>query len=366
MIASFKNPAGPALLCLLLLPATATAQQGGPAPAAVRVAEARMVNLAPSIQVPGTVVSRNDARIAAEVAGRLTWIAEVGATIAAGEPVARIDDAELLLQRDEYRGVLAAQESRRGFLKRESERLRQLVAENDVARNRLDEVESDLQAAEGEIAVARARLGQIELQLERTRLRAPFAGMVTERLRTPGEHTRSGDEVVRLVDPSDLEVVARAPLPSLGYVGAGAELQFQSQWHAGAGTIRTLVPFGDSRSHMFELRLSIPAQPWRVGENVRISVPTAPPTEVLAVPRDALVLRREGTTVYRIGSDGLAEQIEVIPGVGADDMVAVSGRLAAGDRVVIRGAERLRPGQPVRIVGEDGQAAATDSAAARD
>lgn len=340
------------LSCLfLLLPVTAAAQ-GGPPPANVRVAEAQMASLSPSIQVPGTVVSRNDARISAEVGGRLTWIAEVGAAVPAGEPVARIDDAELILQRDEFRGLLASQESRRGFLERESERLRRLAAEHNAARNQLDQVESDLQSAIGDIAVARARLGQIELQLERTRVRAPFDGVVTERLRTPGEHTSPGDEIVRMVDPDSLEVVARAPLSSLAFVAAGTELQFHSQRHAGSGTVRTLVPFGDSRSHMFELRVSIESSSWRAGENVRLSVPTGAPTEVLAVPRDALVLRREGASVFRVNENDTAERVEVIPGVGAGELVAVTGQIAPGDRVVVRGAERLRAGQPVNILGD--------------
>jgi RND family efflux transporter MFP subunit len=336
------------LACLLMLPGLAAAQSA--APAIVRVAEARITDLAPSIQVPGTVVSRNDARISAEVSGRLTWIAEIGTQISAGAPVARIDDAELALQREEYRGVLASQETRRGFLEREAERLRRLAAENNAARNLLDQVETDLQAASSDIATARARLGQIELQLERTRVLAPFDGVVTERLRTPGEHTRPGDEVVRLVNPASLEVVGRAPLPSLGFVGPGAELKMASEWNAGTGIISTLVPFGDSRSHMFELRLSIDPTPWRIGENVRLAVPSAPPTEVLAVPTDALVLRRDGATVFRINENGVAEQVEVVPGLGADGLVAVTGRLAAGDRVVVRGAERLRSGQAVTIV----------------
>jgi RND family efflux transporter MFP subunit len=344
-----KAPLLSILLCLACVPGV-TAAQGGPPPPVVRVAEARLARLAPSIQVPGTVISRNDARISAEVDGRLTWIAEIGTIIPAGEPVARIDDAELLLQRDEFRGVLAAQESRRGFLEREADRLRRLEA--DTARNRLDEVETDLQAATSDINVARARLAQIELQLERTRVRAPFSGMVTERLRTPGEHTRAGDEIVRLVDPESLEVVARAPLPSLGFVGVGTEVPFSSQWHAGTGTIRTLVPFGESRSHMFELRLTIPSSPWRVGENVRLEVPSAPPTEVLAVPRDAVVLRREGATLFRIDDKGQAEQVEVVTGLGAGELVAVTGRLSPGDQVVVRGAERLRPGQEVRILSD--------------
>jgi RND family efflux transporter MFP subunit len=341
-------------ICLVsVLPAVAAAQ-GGPPPANVRVAEAQMNNVAPSIEIPGTVISRNDARIAPEVGGRLTWVAEIGTLIAAGEPVAKIDDAELRLQRDEFRGVLASEQSRRGFLEREADRLRRLAAENNAAKNRLDEVESDLDAATNDIAVARARLAQVELQLERTEVRAPFAGLVTERLRTPGEHTNEGEEIVRLVDPDNLEVVARAPLSSLALVEPGTEMRFHSERHAATGTIRTLVPFGDSRSHMFELRLGIPSSPWRVGENVRLSVPTGSPTEVLAVPRDALVLRREGATVFRINEDGTAEQVDVVPGVGSGDLVAVTGRLSAGDRVVIRGAERLRTGQPVNILNEQG------------
>ena len=339
-----------ALFASLWLPGLAAAQAPPPA---VRIAEARVANLAPSIQVPGTVVSRNDARISAEVGGRLTWIAEIGTSIDAGEPVARIDDTELALQRDEFRGLLASQETRRAFLEREAERLRRLAAENIAAKSQLDQVETDLSASISDIVTARARLGQIELQLERTRVRAPFGGVVTERLRTPGEHTRAGDEVVRLVDPASLEIIARAPLPSLSFVGPGSELNIFSEWHSGTGTIRTLVPFGDSRSHMFELRLDIPAEPWRIGENVRLSVPSAMPSEVLAVPRDALVLRREGATVFRIDENGVAEQVEVIPGLGAGDLVAVTGRLVAGDRVVVRGAERLRPGQQVNILTGD-------------
>jgi RND family efflux transporter MFP subunit len=318
----------------------------------VRVAEARLASLAPTIQIPGTVISRNDARISAEVPGRLTWVAEVGTPVDEGEPVARIDDTELALQREEFRGLVAGNESRRGFLEREVERLRQLAAQNVAAKNQLDQVESDLQVSISDFAVARARLGQIEMQLERTRLRAPFDGVVTERLQSPGERSEVGDEIVRLVDPGSLEVVARAPLSSVTYIEQGGKLPVSSQDKNGSGTVRALVPFGDARSHMFELRVEVPADQWRVGENVRLSVPTARPAEVLAVPRDALVLRREGTTVFRVGEGGVVEQLEVQAGVASGELIAVQGSLSPGDRVVIRGAERLRPGQPVRILDE--------------
>lgn len=340
------------LLTLALLLPRGIAAQNAPPPANVRIAEARMASLAPTIEVPGTVVSRNDARLAAEVDGRLTWIAEIGTSVAAGEPVARIDDTELLLQRQEFQGVLAAEENRHRFLEREADRLRRLAAENNAAKSRLDEVETELEGARNGIVVARSRLAQVELQLKWTRVLAPFDGIVTERLRTPGEHTSRGDEIVRLIDPGSLELVARAPFSTLGFVSAGTELQFHNEWRDGAGTVSTLVPFGDSRSHMFELRLDIPSAPWRVGENVRLSVPTGALEAMLAVPRDALVLRRDGASVFRITEEGTAERIEVIPGIGAGQLVSVTGGLAPGDRVVVRGAERLRAGQPVNILSD--------------
>lgn len=338
-------------LLLALLPGVLAAQNGPP-PAPVQVAEAGIQPLAPSAHVPGTVISRNDARLSSEVAGRLVWVAEIGERFAAGEPVARVDDTQLLLQQKEYEGTVASEESRRGFLERESGRLRQLAAENVAAKNQLDQVESDLQASTSNLAVARARLAQINVQLERTRLRAPFDGVVTERLQAPGEHTAIGDEVVRLVDPDNLEVVARAPLSMLGFVSNGDSLQVTGGNRMEDGVVRTMVPFGDGRSHMFELRVHVTSQKWKVGDAVRLAVPSAEPTEVLAVPRDALVLRREGASVFRITPEGTAEQVPVVAGVGSGDMIAISGNVRAGDRVVIRGAERLRPGQPVNILAD--------------
>lgn len=338
------------LLALLALAPAGALAQGGPPAAPVRVAEARMAQLAPTSEVPATVLSRNDARVAAQVAGRLVWIAEVGEAIEAGQPVARIDDTDLLLQKAEFEGTVASEESRRGFLEREAGRLRTLAAANIAAKNRLDEVESDLEGSTSALAVAKARLAQVETQLARTRIKAPFGGVVTERFRTPGEHAAVGDEIVRLVDPDHLEVVARAPLSMLTYVDTGDTLRVTGDRGASDGRVRTMVPFGDGRSHMFELRIDVEAGVWRVGATARVSVPNAEPAEVLAVPRDALVLRREGASVFRVTPDGTAEQVEVVPGVGSGAMIAVSGGLEPGDRVIVRGAERLRPGQPVQIL----------------
>jgi multidrug efflux pump subunit AcrA (membrane-fusion protein) len=76
---------------------------------------------------------------------------------------------------------------------------------------------------------------------------------------------------------------------------------------------------------------------------------TAIAKEVLAVPRDALILRREGTSVFRVNDDMTAEQINVITGLGDGSHIEVMGELSAGDRVITRGAERLSSGDSVAL-----------------
>jgi multidrug efflux pump subunit AcrA (membrane-fusion protein) len=71
---------------------------------------------------------------------------------------------------------------------------------------------------------------------------------------------------------------------------------------------------------------------------------------VVAVPRDALILRSAATYVFRITDDDTAERIVVETGTGDSDLIAIEGDVAPGDRIVVRGGERLRVGQAVEVI----------------
>ena len=103
---------------------------------------------------------------------------------------------------------------------------------------------------------------------------------------------------------------------------------------------------------MFEVRLDADPEIWTVGESVRLSMPTADAKEVLAVPRDALVLRREGASVFKVNQDMTVRKVSVITGLGAGSQIEIFGEIEAGDQVVIRGAERLEDGMSVSIGGD--------------
>lgn len=332
---------------LVGLGTTALAQQNGPAPVVVSVAAKRL--LAPVTPYPGTVISRNQARLAAEVDGRLEWVAEVGTVLRKGETVARLD--EVLLEHGLLADLAAVkrEQARLKYQSAEVARLTPLVRKQSVPQSQLDEAISNSGITEAEIAAAQARVALTRERLKRMHLRAPFGGIVSERLLQAGEWAESGAAIVRLVDTTSLEVQTWVPVNALKYIRQGSTLSLSGNPSNAIGTVRTIVPVGDNRSRMFELRLTMDTDAWPVGADVRVAVPTSEPREVLAVPRDALVLRRDGTTVYRIDAEGLAQRVSVNTGIAVGEFIEVDN-LESGDRVVIRGGERLRPGQTVNII----------------
>ncbi len=344
------------LIWLLTLIAIAAATQPvamaqGPMQAAnVRVAKASIQTLAPQTIVPGTVISRNDARLAAEVTGRLLEVADVGTVVARGDVVAKIEDTIIRLRKEELLAEVERAEARLKYLESEEGRYVTLAESNLAAATKLEETRSNRDVSRGDLRVAKSRLAQIDDQLSRTSIRAPFSGVVVERLMMPGERADNGKNIVRLVDQQHLEVIARAPLEYYSYVRPGQQLKLRTGSVYASGVVRTVVAVGSENTHLFEFRLDIESNSFPVGQTLRVSIPTSDARQALVVPRDALVLRPDGITVFIVDNEQKAKQVMVTTGIDAGDQIEVSGDLNDGDTVIIRGNERLRSGQTVSIM----------------
>lgn len=321
----------------------------GPPPPPVRVTAAKEQELAPVTWYSGTVISRNQARLAAEVEGRLVHVADVGTFVSKGEEVARIDDTLLAQELAEANASVAKERARLSYLDSQVRRLEKLVQQRSANRREFDEALADRGVTRSELAAYQARAELTRERRERTVIRAPFSGVVTERLSQMGEWADSGQAVVRLVDSTALEVQSWVPVSALKFIQQGTPLELRANPSSALATVRTIVPVGDDRSRLYQLRLHLDEPKWPAGQTLRVAVPTAEPKQVVVVPRDALVLRRDGSAVYRIKDDGTAERVSVTTGIASGELIEVSG-IAPGDQVVIRGGERLRPGQKVQII----------------
>jgi RND family efflux transporter MFP subunit len=326
---------------------TAVAHAADSPPVPVVVTTARAENFGASLTATGTVVSRNDARISGEVGGTLAWIAEPGANVKRGDTIARIDGERLALTLRDNQAALKRLDAQLDLLATQRARLQTLG--NVVSQSQLDEALSRERMAEQDVEQARVARDRARLDLDRATVRAPFAGIVAERLRQSGEFVAGGSPLLRLVNDRDLEVVARAPLTTADSVGEGAIARLVDGEHKGEGKVRAVIPVGDERSRMVELRIALSDRSWRVGAPVRVEIAPRALKAVVTVPRDAVILRQGASYVMRVNADNTAERVAVNIGPGYANNVQIDGLLQAGDRVVVRGGERLEPGQTVKV-----------------
>ncbi|KAA9131290.1 efflux RND transporter periplasmic adaptor subunit [Marinihelvus fidelis] len=338
-----------ATVSIATVPVTAVAQPSEAPAAAVRIDEARRDTFAATLWVSGSVVSLNDARIAAETDGRITWVAREGTRITAGDAIARIDAGDLELDLADSRAQLGSLKAQLTFQEGNLSRLQRLAASSNASTNQVEEASSQLDMTHQAIKRAEVNIAQIERRIRQSEVPAPFSGVVAERLVQVGEFVNRGAQVARLVDTENREIRAQAPLSVAGWVREGMELSIQHQGAESLSPISHVIPVGDQRSRMFEVRVAVNNTALIVGSPVRVALPNSEPRELVAIHRDALVLRGNDIFVMRVKEDNTVERVDVSTGIGLDAHVEVLGGLDHGDRVIVRGGERLQPGQSVLI-----------------
>lgn len=342
-----------ATLAALALANPAAGQDEGFAfpPARVEVAAAQLRDMAPSVDVSGTVVSLNDSRIASEVEGVVTWLADVGDAVAEGDVIARIDPRFIRIDVTRAEANVARLESDYDYRQRQLERTEELAAKNSASRTLLDEATAQRDQAGHMLTDARAVLERARANFERTRIRAPFAGHVTARLAAVGEFISVGEDVVRLVDTHRIEISLPAAIALTTFIKPGMTVPVRSGAVEREHPVRTVVPVGDAVSRMVEVRLAAGDSDWLVGTPVQVSLPSDAAVSTVAVPRDALVERGGRSYIYKVADDGTAAQVTVDITTIVGLWVGVADSIAPGDRVIVRGAERLSPGQAVEVIG---------------
>jgi RND family efflux transporter MFP subunit len=351
--------------CALLMAASLSFAQQMPAPV-VQISTVSRTEVAPTVAVPGTVYARNELQITAGVPGQLVMVAEPGTFVDKGDYIARIDKRSVHLQRAEQEALLERAEINVRQLESQLRRQKELASSSLVSEFELEQTQANRDLAMSDANIIEVRIRQIDDLLQRADVRAPFAGVVISRSRRSGEEVARGEVLGQLTDIENLEVRAFVPLKHLPRTMAGDPIAVFATDAAHTGTIRSLVPTGDVRSQTFEARIDLPSdaiRDWTVGQLVSVAVPIRARQLALAVPRDALVLRQDGSFVFRINAENKAEQIKVEIGDSAGKLVAVRGDLTEGDRVAIRGAENLSEGAEVRIlVSESTSSGAVDTA----
>lgn len=322
----------------------------------VSVVAVESEQVSPTLMVTGTVQSRHDSAVSAGIAGSLVWVAEPGTRVARGEPVARLDARPFELAVRELEARLSRKRIEIRRLERDLDRYRRLQEQQSISAREVDALEADLGMARTDADLLEVEIDRARDDLDRTRIVAPFDSVVARRFQQQGESVSATQPVAKLVSTDALEVRFHGPLAHSALPDALGKLRVH--WSSGSAemAVRATVPVSDEQSQSFLGYLSVPedmASQFRIGQLISVAVPTALPSTQFIVPRDALVLGEKQIRVFVLDDEGRALAIPVEVGADHGDYISVSGALAAGQQVIVRGAESIRSGDLVSVLSQD-------------
>lgn len=368
-----KRQSGPLLLAASLLAAGLIGQAGTSGlaraqdrPAVVKVDLVRTETMAQTVPVLGRLVARQGGAVAARIAGAVAEVpVAVGDRVERGQLLARLVDDRIRFERDlasaEAAAAKAEQTSAEAQLTlREQERARLAKLRSSTAfsparlADKLQEIivaRSRVAAAAARRRMARARLGLSDWNLTHTKIRAPYAAVVGVRHISAGAYLKVGDPIVTLIDDAGLEI--EADVPSDRVVGLAVGRRIAVRLDDGSrhqAVVRAVVPEENpltrTRAVRFVPIFETTVKPLAVQQSVTLELPIAAPRQVVTVHKDAILARRGANLVYVV-EIGTAEIRPVRLGAAVGGRFEVKGGLEPGEIVVIRGNERLRPGQKV-------------------
>lgn len=232
---------------------------GEPRPVEVQPAEELLVHL--TAEAPATVVSLNDSDLSPSVAGVVVEIAvQIGQTVKPGDLLLRLDDWEYRQQYLQAKAELERLQSELAMARKQMERTKTLQAGGQTSEEQADHRRTELEGLMARVAFQEAGVESARLRLEKTELRAPFAGVVTERRAQVGAWVAPGSGAVRLVDGTRMELSAWLDQTAALQWEAGrvdkSSIRFR---HPGGGALpvqlRVLSPVLEPRSRTQEARL---------------------------------------------------------------------------------------------------------------
>ncbi len=350
------------VLAPLFAPAPAAADE----PVLVMVDAVRSEPLSETVPVIGRLVALESGDVATRVPGTVAHVAvRVGERVRAGAVLATLIADRATAERDLRAAEVAAAEAavasaraRLALKRQEVGRLDSLKASPAFGEARYLDLRQEVQIAEAElaqaeaaVAPARAQLRLAEIALADSTIRAPYDGVVTRRFADVGAYLQTGAPVVSLIDDQLLEVEADVPAPRLTGLTSGAGVVVQIDDSRVPASVRAVLPVENTqtRTRTVRFRTALDAIHDRAANRaVTVHIPAAPKREALTVHKDAILYRAGQTQVFR-AADGHAALQTVRLGDATFERFEVLDGLAAGDVVIIRGNERLKPDQEITI-----------------
>ncbi len=338
-----------------------SAAPGTQAQMQVRVAPVRLAPILQQLPLSGTVLSPRRSNVAPQESGLVRRMAvDEGDRVEAGDILLELDPELMQLELERLQASQAEARLLHKDAQRRADEGRRLIGERNISQSEYESRLADEAAAEQRLLQLNVEVRMQQVRLQRTIVRAPFAGVIGAKMTEVGQWLAAGSPAFNLAQLDPLRVQARIPERYFGEVAAGTPVRIAFDAWPGQtmdARIDRIVAVSDADTRSFVARIDVPNTERRIAPGMsaqlvfRLGDERSQP--VLQVPADAIVRHADGTALVWVVNDGAARAVSVAVGRRSGDYVEVhADDLQAGEPVVTLGNESLREGQAVTAVGD--------------
>lgn len=346
-----------AAVCLFSAPVSFAEDPGkgnGPPPSPVQVAVVKTKTVSNQISLIGTTEAISESTVASEISGLVEYFPiKEGDYVKKGDLLANLKETELRLR---LKGAVADKKRIEANLlnaKKELERVGKLKETNSIAERQYDAAFYTYGALSQELLQKESEIELLKYQLKQQKVLAPFSGFVAKEHTQVGEWINKGGPVVTLLNLDNIRITVDVPerysVQLLPQNNVKISIKSISD-NLFSGEIYSVLPQGDTNSRTFPVRINLANKDHKIksGMEAMVTFNLATQKKALMVPKDAVVTAGDNRLVFIVNdAKAISVPIKVIGYYDGD--VAVEGNLKPGMKVVIRGNERLRHGQPVVV-----------------
>jgi membrane fusion protein (multidrug efflux system) len=318
--------------------------------------EVQRGELRQSISITGTLQPRIWTAVKAKAAGEVQeMLVREGETVKAGQIVARIDTTEAQARLAEKLADLEGGKAQLAYATRNREQQLALMRQNFISQNAFENTQSTFLVAEAKLKALEAQVSLTRKSLDDTVVRAPIAGVVSERFAQAGEKVAMDGKILNLVNLAEFEVEAPIPASDISEVRIGQEVRFGIEGFDDrifSGRINRISPATQTgtRSVLVYAVLPNPDGKLKGGLFAKGSLTVSKRDQVLLIPTTALREESGQASVWRLSAGKLALQ-SVKVGVRNDEagVVEIVSGVEPGDKLVKTNLGALRVGAEVRL-----------------
>ena len=308
-------------------------------PMPVEVAQAQEQKVADKFEALGTIEAIEAITVVSEIDAIVTSLPfEEGSFIKRGEIIAQLDDSQLAAE-------LARTEALFQQSKSTYDRIKRIVEQKAGTLQDLDDAAAALNVAKANLALTKARLSK-------TKITAPFDGIIGARKVSAGSFLRTGQTITEMANIDEIRVTFSAPERFLSQLKRGAEVNVSTTAYADhnvKGKIIVIEPVLDpeTRNVFIVARVSNPGKKLLPGMSANISAVLSERLKAITVPSEAVFANGDQSFVYIVKPDSTVGQVPVKLGLQLSDAVEVVQGLEPGQQVVRAGHQKIFDGAKV-------------------